>query len=93
MPQQEYNIATGDVFEKWDDLLNDVYKYLKQTMPKGEFEKLEKDEVAWIKEKEVAIESESASWRGGSAEAGIKHGVGIRYTKERCYYLISLIDD
>ena len=89
--QQEINIATYNVFEKWDALLNDVYKHLKSTLSSSEFNKLQKDELAWIKEKEAAIEEAAADWAGGSGEPMIRNSVATDYTKERCYYLISLV--
>ena len=89
--QQEINIATYNIFEKWDALLNDVYQHLKSTLPASEFKALKNDELAWIKEKDAAIEREAAEWEGGSAEAMIRNSVATNYTKERCYYLISLV--
>ena len=89
--QQEINIATYNIFEKWDALLNDVYQHLKSTLPSAEFNKLKKDELAWIKEKESAIEEAAADWEGGSGEPMIRNSTATSYTKERCYYLISLV--
>lgn len=91
MPQQQLNLKSGEVFDKWDKLLNEVYQYLKQTMPANEFKKLEQDEIAWIKEKEAAMEKERAAWQGGSGASYAVNSVATRYTKDRCYYLISLI--
>lgn len=90
--QHDLNRESGIVFEKWDDLLNDVYDYLKITLSKSEFEKLQKDELEWITEKENAIKKAAADWSGGSGEPYIRNTTGIYYTEERCYYLISLVD-
>ena len=38
--QSQLNINSGEIFSKWDALLNDVYQYLKKTKSKSEFEKL-----------------------------------------------------
>ena len=89
--QVEINRESANVFEQWDVLLNDVYQYLKTIMPNDEFKQLEKDELNWIKEKEKATKDASAEWGGGSGEPMARYGTASRYTKERCYYLISLI--
>ena len=89
--QVEINRESANVFEQWDVLLNDVYQYLKTIMPNDEFKQLEKDEINWIKEKEKAMKEASAEWGGGSGEPMARYGTASRYTKERCYYLISLI--
>ncbi len=92
MSQYDINNESAIVFEKWDTLLNDVYQYLKDTLPYNEFENLEADEVEWIIEKEAAIEAAAVEWEGGSGEAMVRNLTAIQYTEDRCYYLISLIN-
>jgi len=90
--QSQMNINSGEVFDKWDALLNDVYQHLKKTKSKSEFEAIKKDELRWIKEKEKAIDAEAKMWEGGSGAPAATNGVATTYTKDRCYYLISLVD-
>lgn len=90
--QSEINIETGIVYEKWDALLNEVYQYLKTIMSDSEFKQLQEDEIAWIKEKENAIDAAGAEWEGGSVQPMVRNMTAIQYTEERCYYLISLIN-
>lgn len=90
--QADLNAVAYETFSEWDELLNDVYQYLKSTLPTSEFEALKKDEAAWINKKEAAMEEERQVWSGGSAETMSVFGVATQYTQERCYYLISLID-
>lgn len=89
--QHDINSASAEIYAKWDEILNEVYKYLKDTMPPEEFELLKADEIEWIKEKEAAVEAEGKIWEGGSGAPMAMNGVASAYTKERCYYLISLI--
>ena len=91
MTQVEINQHAAAVFEKWDNLLNEVYQHLKSTMPSDEFKQLEKDELNWIAEKEKAVEAAAAEWEGGSGEPMVRYGTASKYTKDRCYYLISLV--
>lgn len=90
--QFEINSESATVYSKWDSLLNEVYAYLKMIMTDNEFERLQKDELSWIEEKENAIEEAGAEWSGGSGEPMARNMTAIQYTEERCYYLISLIN-
>lgn len=90
--QAKINSESWIVYKKWDSLLNEVYQYLKTIMSDSEFKQLQKDEIAWIAKKEKAIEEAGAEWEGGSGEPMARNMTGIQYTRERCYYLISLIN-
>ncbi len=90
--QSEINSESSAVYKKWDTLLNEVYQYLKTIMSGSEFKQLQENEIAWIAEKEQAIKAAGAEWEGGSGEAMARNMTAIQYTKERCYYLISLIN-
>lgn len=90
--QADINYETGIVYAKWDALLNDVYQYLKETLPSSEFEVLRKEEIAWIKEKEAACEETAAEWEGGSGAPMAWNMTAIEYTKPRTYELIYMID-
>ena len=92
MTQSDINMESGVVFEKWDVLLNEVYQYLKTEMSESEFKQLEADEFAWIAEKEKAIAEAGAQWEGGTGEPMARNMTAIEYTRDRCNYLISLID-
>ena len=48
-------------------------------------------EIKWIEEKEKGIAEAAAEWEGGSGEPMARNSAGIKYTSERCYYLISII--
>jgi len=89
--QVELNTESYNVYVKWDSLLNEVYQYLKNTMNSDDFSVLEAEEVEWIKEKEKGIEEAAAEWAGGSGEPMARNSAGIKYTSERCYHLISLV--
>ena len=90
-PQQTMNVESGELFNDWDVLLNDVYKYLKTIKSSSEFKVIEKDEIAWIKQKEAAIEKSANEFYGGSMAPLAANMTAIEYTKQRCEYLISLI--
>lgn len=89
--QSQLNTESYNVYVKWDSLLNEVYQYLKATMPSEDFASLEADEIKWIEEKEKGIAEAAAEWEGGSGEPMARNSAGIEYTSQRCYYLISLL--
>lgn len=89
--QTDMNIESGIVAQKWDDLLNEVYNYLKETMDEEDFETLEKDEIRWIKEKEQAVDNAYKEYDGGALAPLNANSVAIRYTSDKCNYLINLI--
>lgn len=90
--QTDRNLHARVAFEKWDVLLNDIYSYLRNNMSKSEFKALDADELSWIKRKETAISNAAAEHKGLATETEARYTTGISYTKERCYYLISLIE-
>lgn len=89
--QSVLNEESYQVYLKWDALLNEVYQFLKIDMDAEAFAALEAEELAWIKMKESAVEAAGDAWKGGSAEPMARNAEGIKYTRERCYYLISLV--
>jgi len=78
---ENINFYLESAFSEYDKLLNEIYAYLRENMSNSEFKKLKKDEIKWIKLKEKAI-----------ARSDDKL-IAAKYTKERCYYLISLLND
>ncbi|MFD1708797.1 lysozyme inhibitor LprI family protein [Siminovitchia sediminis] len=75
----------GQYYNEWDQLLNEVWGVLKDTMPKNEFEKLKSEQIAWIQMKEknfAEIPDEPASSRA----MGMDYLASV--TAERTYYLI-----
>jgi len=90
--QMELNFGSREIYEQWDKLLNDVYAYLRDTMPSSEFASLKADEKEWAIMKDAAADAEYKSWQGGSMAPLQANSVLIHETEARCYYLISLID-
>lgn len=89
--QQTLNIESYNVYLKWDSLMNEVYEYLGENFSRDEFSTLESQQEDWLLKKEKAVEEAAADWKGGSGEPLARNSTEIKYTKERCYYLISLV--
>ena len=84
-------MQSKEVFDRWDALLNDVYQFLKSIKPESEFESIKNDEINWIHTKENAANAAAAEYEGGSMAPMEYNTTAAEYTKDRCYYLISLI--
>lgn len=89
--QSSMNRESAEIFQKWDDLLNEIYQYLKSTLPQNEFSMVQTEQIQWIKDKEAAVEATGQEYAGGSMEPMQKNGVATDYTRERCYQLIEMI--
>ncbi len=89
--QSEMNSGSYNIYKKYDDLLNEIYKYLEGVLSPEDFKLLEKDELEWIKEKEKAVEEAGKEVEGGTMQPLMENSAAAKYTEERCWYLISLI--
>ena len=79
------------LYEKWDELLNEIYGYLREQLSEQEFSVLREEELAWIREKEAAIEAAGENC-DNSAERSIQENLeAIYYTQNRVYTLIRKI--
>lgn len=87
-----YLKETQNIFAKWDTLLNDVYKHLKETLDAETFEIVKKAQRNWIKEKEEASAKARSESRGGNADlCAVVSDTDL--TKERIKALIELVED
>lgn len=77
-----------DVYKKWDIALNEIYNYLKENLPKDQFNKLQKEEVQWIKDKEANAKKFANQYKGGSIEPVMYLSALGNETKKRCYELV-----
>ncbi len=85
------NTESYNVYLKWEALMNEVYEYLGENVSADLFSTLKAEQEEWLFEKEKAVEEAAAKWKGGSGEPLARNSTEIKYTKERCYYLISLV--
>lgn len=67
-------------YNKWDDLLNEIWGVLKQQLPKNQMDELLKIQRQWIKDKEALAKSYS-----NQADKLISLSIS---TEQRCYELI-----
>lgn len=55
LTQADMNVKAQELYELWDDALNDIWGKLKQSLPEEEFSKLLDEQRKWITDKEKCI--------------------------------------
>lgn len=88
MDQFTMNMLCYDEFRMWDDLLNNMWSYLKKTLDEETMKILTEEQRAWIKEKEETVSEESEKAGEGSMQYQIENGTAARITRERVEYLV-----
>lgn len=89
--QADMNMAAQERYLIWDDALNSLWAVLKDVLPEEEMAQLTREELAWIKEKEAAVEAAGAEVEGGSIYPAVVNGTAARLTRERVYELLEYL--
>ncbi|MCD8395860.1 MAG: DUF1311 domain-containing protein [Lachnospiraceae bacterium] len=87
LSQSELNQLSYEMYQIWDDALNVLWGYLKESLSEEEMTALTKEEIAWITEKESAIAAAGAEFEGGTMQPYVENTTGAELTKERVYVL------
>ncbi len=82
----------NELFKDLDKLLNDVYKYMKNTLSTEDFEIVKQAQRDWIKEKEAAAKEILANNQDSNRELN-KINSDIEFTKTRVEILIDLLEE
>lgn len=85
--QTAMNILSYKQYKLYDDELNNIYQFIKANTPANKFEQIQKDELAWIQEKNNKL-NEIASTGGTIVPLNV-NAADTSMTKERCLYLIN----
>ena len=64
----EMNEATTELSEAWENELNTVYSLLMEKLPKAEKNKLEKEQKAWLKSRNIKAKEAAKEAEGGTME-------------------------
>lgn len=89
--QLEMNFLAKDIYTLWDDEINKVWGYLKDTLDKDTMDKLTTVQKEWITKKENEIEKAGSEYEGGSIQPMIEFLKGAELTRDRVYELIELL--
>ncbi len=88
--QVEMTAAEGEIFSKWDMLLNEIYADLKKSLPPNDMSKLRVEQRDWLEYRDEKATEDALQYKGGSMETLQYVSTQAQLTKERCYELVDL---
>ena len=88
MNQMELNDTSAELYLLWDDQLNEIWSYLRGSLPEDEMKKLTDEQMKWINSKESEIAAEGAKYEGGSIRPLVEHRLAADLTRDRVYELM-----
>lgn len=89
--QLQMNFLAEEIYVLWDDEINKIWRYLKDTLDKETMDQLTSEQREWITKKESEINKAGSVYEGGSIRPMIEFLKGAELTRERVYELIQLI--
>lgn len=90
--QSQMNYLAQDIYVLWDDEINKIWKYMKESLAKEVMDKLTAEQRKWITWKENEIEKAGSEYEGGSIRPMIEYLKGAELTRDRVYELIELLN-
>ncbi len=91
LSQSELNQYSYEMYQIWDDILNTLWGYLKESLSEEEMAALTEDEIAWITDKENQVAAAGAEFEGGSMQPYLENTTAAAQTKERVYVLLEML--
>lgn len=85
--QMDMNEASDELYQLWDQELNDIWKRLKGTLSEAEMSELTERQREWIAFKEEAGKAAGSECEGGSIQGMIIAQKKAELTRERVYEL------
>lgn len=80
----------GIRYQRWDDRLNEIYRYLKTQLPEKTMHDLKMKQRSWVKYRDSSAQKASDE-NGGGTYSGLAYiGVQADITKERCYEMVNI---
>lgn len=92
LTQSEMNIKSQELYELWDEALNNLWGKLEKKLSEDDFSKLQDEQRTWIAEKEKSVEEVGKDVEGGSLYSMVVNMEAARITEERVYELYELFE-
>ena len=86
--QIELTEAQVEVLERWDTLMNEIYKELEKTLPPNDMDKLRAEQKNWLTSRDEKAAEAASKFEGGTMKNLEYASVQAQLTKERCYELV-----
>lgn len=92
LSQGDLNAKSQELYDLWDIRLNEVWEYLKETLPEAEMEALKEEELEWITWKEAQTAKAGEEYGDGSLALMAQAQRAAELTRERVYELLELLE-
>lgn len=89
--QAEMNTLSYEMYVVWDDVLNELWQVLKDTLDEEEMEKLLEEQRTWIADKEEEVKKAAEGVGGGSLAPLVANQRAAELTKTRVYELAAYL--
>ena len=87
LTQAEMNETAGAIYTIWDDLLNDIWGMLQETLDDETMAQLKAEQLDWIAQKVAAVEAAGAEVEGGTMYPLVTNLKAAELTEEQVYVL------
>ncbi len=91
LTQTDMNIKAQELSALWDRALYDLWTEVQRVTPKGELDRLNAEQTAWMTEKETAVHEAGKEFEGGSLYPLIVSSEAARLTRARAEALYELL--
>ncbi|MGE7718326.1 Uncharacterized conserved protein YecT, DUF1311 family [Priestia megaterium] len=81
--------VSGNNYQMWDKVLNQIYGDLKNQLPSSEMNDLTIKQRQWIKDRDASAQATFDDNGGGTLSYAEKARVLHEMTRERCYFLVN----
>ncbi|MGN7477327.1 lysozyme inhibitor LprI family protein [Solibacillus silvestris] len=86
--QAEMTEAQGNIYAKWDEILNEIYGELKKQLSGNDMNKLRDEQRQWIQDRDEQAKEAAKKFEGGSMETLEYVSTQAKLTEERAYELV-----
>ena len=91
LTQADMNMLSMEIYQVWDDVLNDLWKNLKVILDEDTMSDLLVEQRAWIAEKEAEVKQAGEEVGGGSLAPLVANQKAAELTRARVYELASYL--
>lgn len=89
--QADMNTLSGEIYQVWDGVLNELWKNVKSTLDEEKWDNLLEEQSTWIAEKEAAVKQAGEEVGGGSLAPLVANQRAAKLTRLRVYELASYL--
>lgn len=93
LTQADMNTLSYEIYQVWDDVLNELWKSLKSTLDEETMDSLLEEQRAWINEKEEEVKQAGEEVSGGSIAPLVANQRAAELTRTRVYELASYFNE